>query len=132
MSRQKPSPPVLVDTGAHVESFSRTRVARRRELIEDYVELVADLLDDAGEARQADIAGRLGVSQPTVAKMLDRLIIEGFITKRRYRHQPRNRPYRRRGHRAPRQRGNPRSVSSVFLLQGRWAPLNSGRHAALW
>jgi DtxR family manganese transport transcriptional regulator len=85
MSRQKPSPPVLVDTGAHVESFSRTRVARRRELIEDYVELVADLLDDAGEARQADIAGRLGVSQPTVAKMLDRLIIKGFITKRPYR-----------------------------------------------
>ncbi len=47
--------------------------------------VLADLLDEVGEARQADIAGRLGVSQPTVAKMLDRLAAEGFTTKRPYR-----------------------------------------------
>ncbi len=76
---------VLVDTQAHVASFTRTRNARRRELVEDYVELIADLFDDAGEARQADIAQRLGVAQPTVAKMLNRLAAEGFISKRRYR-----------------------------------------------
>lgn len=75
----------LVDTEAHVESFRQTRKARRLELVEDYVELIADLLDDGGEARQIDIAQRLGVAQPTVAKMLKRLASEGFISQRPYR-----------------------------------------------
>lgn len=79
------SGPVLVDTEAHVESFRQTREARRLELVEDYVELIADLIDDAGEARQIDIAQRLGVAQPTVAKMLKRLAGEGFISQRPYR-----------------------------------------------
>jgi DtxR family manganese transport transcriptional regulator len=81
----KPAAPALVDTEAHVESFRQTRQARRLELVEDYVELIADLLDDAGEARQTDIAQRLGVAQPTVAKMLKRLAAEGYISKRPYR-----------------------------------------------
>jgi DtxR family manganese transport transcriptional regulator len=80
-----PAQPALVDTEAHVESFRQTRQARRLELVEDYVELIADLLDDAGEARQTDIAQRLGVAQPTVAKMLKRLAAEGYISKRPYR-----------------------------------------------
>jgi len=75
----------LVDTEAHVESFRQTREARRLELVEDYVELIADLIDDGGEARQIDIAQRLGVAQPTVAKMLKRLASEGFISQRPYR-----------------------------------------------
>lgn len=75
----------LVDTEAQVESFRQTREARRLELVEDYVELIADLLDDGGEARQTDIAQRLGVAQPTVAKMLKRLAAEGFISQRPYR-----------------------------------------------
>ena len=37
-------------------------------LVEDYVELIADLIEDGNEARQVDIAARLGVAQPTVAK----------------------------------------------------------------
>ncbi len=77
--------PTLVATESHVESFRHTRAARRLELLEDYVELIADLIDDAGEARQTDIAQRLGVAQPTVAKMLKRLASEGLITQRRYR-----------------------------------------------
>jgi DtxR family manganese transport transcriptional regulator len=80
-----PAQPALVDTEAHVESFRQTRQARRLELVEDYVELIADLLDDAGEARQTDIAQRLGVAQPTVAKMLKRLAADGYISKRPYR-----------------------------------------------
>lgn len=75
----------LIDTEAHVESFRHARHARRLELVEDYVELIADLIDDAGEARQTDIAQRLGVAQPTVAKMLKRLAVDGFISQRRYR-----------------------------------------------
>ncbi len=76
---------VLVDTETQVESFRKARKARRTELVEDYVELVADLIADGGEARQTDIASRLGVSQPTVAKMMKRLSDEGLITQRPYR-----------------------------------------------
>lgn len=75
----------LIDAQTHVQSFQRARRARRLELVEDYVELVADLIDDGGEARQTDIAARLGVAQPTVAKMLKRLAEENLIAQRPYR-----------------------------------------------
>ena len=68
-----------------VESYRQAREARRTELVEDYVELIADLLDEQGEARQVDLANRLGVKQPTVAKMLKRLSEEGLVTQRPYR-----------------------------------------------
>ncbi len=70
---------------AHVEGFRQARAARRSALVEDYVELIADLIDDGGEARQVDIAARLGVAQPTVAKMLKRLTEEGFVAQKPYR-----------------------------------------------
>lgn len=75
----------LVAAETHVESFQKARAARRTELVEDYVELIADLIDDGGEARQVDIAARLGVAQPTVAKMLKRLAEDGLIQQRPYR-----------------------------------------------
>lgn len=75
----------LVDAEAQMESFKQARAARRTELVEDYIELIADLIDDGGEARQVDIAARLGVAQPTVAKMLKRLAEDGLILHKRYR-----------------------------------------------
>jgi uncharacterized membrane protein len=54
------------------KTLSRRGEARRRALLEDYVQLVADLIENGNEARQVDIAARLGVAQPTVAKMLTR------------------------------------------------------------
>jgi DtxR family manganese transport transcriptional regulator len=75
----------LVAMETHVEAFRHVRAARRNELVEDYVELIADLIDDGGEARQVDIAARLGVAQPTVAKMLKRLAEEGLIQQQPYR-----------------------------------------------
>ncbi|NEU11926.1 manganese-binding transcriptional regulator MntR [Methylobacterium sp. BTF04] len=75
----------LVDADVHVESFRQAREARRLELVEDYVELIADLIGDGGEARQVDIAARLGVAQPTVAKMLKRLAEDGLVQQRPYR-----------------------------------------------
>ena len=75
----------LIDTETQVESFRQAREARRLELVEDYIELIADLIADGGEARQVDIAARLGVAQPTVAKMLKRLADEGFVSQRPYR-----------------------------------------------
>ncbi len=75
----------LVDPSIHMEGFQQVREARRQELIEDYVELISDLIRDGGEARQVDIAARIGVAQPTVAKMLKRLAAAGLIVRRPYR-----------------------------------------------
>ncbi len=69
----------LLNVEEHVEGFRQVREAHRRELIDDYVELIDDLIRDVGEARQVDMAARLGVSQPTVAKMLKRLASVGLI-----------------------------------------------------
>jgi len=69
----------------HAEAFQKSRDARRTEVMEDYVELIADLIKHSGEARQTDIAQHLGVTQPTVAKMLKRLAEENLITQRPYR-----------------------------------------------
>lgn len=69
----------------HVDGFAQVREARRSELVEDYVELIADLIIDGREARQVDIASRLGVAQPTVAKALKRLVKEGWAVQRPYR-----------------------------------------------
>lgn len=77
--------PALIDPDVQVESFRQAREARRLELVEDYVELIADLIGDGGEARQVDIAARLGVAQPTVAKMLKRLAEDGLVQQRPYR-----------------------------------------------
>lgn len=84
-TRQEEIASSLVDANRQIECFRQIRSNRRTELIEDYVELIADLIDDGGEARQVEIAQRLGVSQPTVAKMLKRLATEGLVVQRPYR-----------------------------------------------
>ncbi|KPB00060.1 manganese-binding transcriptional regulator MntR [Ahrensia marina] len=68
-----------------VHGFRQTRHNRRLELVEDYVELIADLIEKYGEARQVDIAKELGVAQPTVSKTLKRLVAEKMIIQRPYR-----------------------------------------------
>lgn len=86
MTRQKPiQRDPLPDAERHSEGFRRTREVRRTSLLEDYAELIADLIDSGGEARQVDIAARLGVSQPTVAKMLQRMVAEGLVVQKPYR-----------------------------------------------
>ena len=70
---------------ARAEAFQGVREARRSELAEDYVELIAELIHANGEARPVDIATKMGVKAPTVAKTLDRLAREGLITRAKYR-----------------------------------------------
>jgi DtxR family transcriptional regulator, manganese transport regulator len=65
--------------------FRQTRAAHRSETAEDYVELIADLIDARGEARGADIAVRLGITQATVASTVSRLQRDGLIEHRPYR-----------------------------------------------
>jgi DtxR family manganese transport transcriptional regulator len=65
--------------------FGKARTARSTSLIEDYVELIADLLAAHGEARTTDVAKRLGVAHPTAIKSIARLKREGLVTARPYR-----------------------------------------------
>ena len=75
----------LPEPKVHSEGFRQTRAALRGALVEDYLELIAALIEDGNEARQVDIAARLGVAQPTVAKMLARLTADGLVTRKPYR-----------------------------------------------
>ncbi|MFT3763331.1 MAG: manganese-binding transcriptional regulator MntR [Pseudoxanthomonas sp.] len=79
------APSALPAAEVQVQSFRQVREAHRSELVEDYVELISDLIAHDGEARQVDIAIRLGVAQPTVAKMLKRLARDGLVAQRPYR-----------------------------------------------
>ncbi len=65
--------------------FKNVRNARQKELAEDYVELIADLIDALGEARLTEIAGRMGVAHPTASKVITRLKEEGYVENRPYR-----------------------------------------------
>ena len=65
--------------------FQRTRQDHRHETAEDYVELVASLIEERGEARAVDLADRFGVSQVTVSKTIKRLVREGYLRSEPYR-----------------------------------------------
>lgn len=65
--------------------FGKARTAQTGALLEDYVELISDLLENHGEARPTDIARRLGVSHATAIKTISRLKREGLATGRPYR-----------------------------------------------
>ncbi|WP_193091431.1 manganese-binding transcriptional regulator MntR [Halomonas colorata] len=75
----------LPPVGQHTRQYETVRNAHETELIEDYVELIGDLIRHRGEARAADIANRMGVSQATVSKMIRRLNELGLVTSRPYR-----------------------------------------------
>jgi DtxR family transcriptional regulator, manganese transport regulator len=67
------------------DRFSKARSARSASMLEDYTELIADLIAANGEARTTDIARRLGVAHPTASKTIARLKREGLATARPYR-----------------------------------------------
>lgn len=66
-------------------AFRRIRKDHQAELAEDYVELIADIIEEKGTARGTDIAERLGVANPTVVKTLKRLQESGLVTQEPYR-----------------------------------------------
>ena len=65
--------------------FGKAREARSATLVEDYVELIADLIAAHGEARATEVAKRLGVTHPTALKAISRLKRDGLATSRPYR-----------------------------------------------
>ncbi len=66
-------------------SFRKVRNAHKTENTEDYLELIAELLNLKGEARIVDIALELGIAQATANKTIKRLQLQGYIKKEPYR-----------------------------------------------
>jgi DtxR family transcriptional regulator, manganese transport regulator len=75
----------LPEEPTQARRFGKTRTAQSTAVMEDYAELIADLLATGGEARPTDIARRLGVSHATAIKAIARLKREGLATARPYR-----------------------------------------------
>lgn len=70
---------------AQASRFGKARSAQSQAILEDYAELIADLIAAEGEARTTDIARRLGVSHATAVKTLSRMKREGLATSKPYR-----------------------------------------------
>ena len=85
MSSRPRSRPPLREARHQAHSFERVRAQHQRELAEDYVELIADLIDATGEARAVDLSERMGVTAATVNTTINRLIRDGLVTRERYR-----------------------------------------------
>jgi len=66
-------------------SFKKVRDAHKSENTEDYLEIIADLLNVKGEARIVDIANKLDIAQATANKTIQRLQNQGFVKKEPYR-----------------------------------------------
>jgi len=67
------------------EYLSQTRREHAHEVAEDYVEAIADLVAETGEARVVDLAKRLGVTHVTVNRTIARLQKAGYVTSQPYR-----------------------------------------------
>ena len=61
------------------ERFTRTRLDHQSERAQDYVEAILDEIDIDGRAQLTEIAKRLGVRHPTVAKALKKFSDEGLV-----------------------------------------------------
>jgi DtxR family manganese transport transcriptional regulator len=73
------------DVSALQDRFQQARAAQATALLEDYVEMIGDLIAEHGEARITDIAERMGVAHPTATKAVARLKREGLAVSRPYR-----------------------------------------------
>ncbi len=76
---------IMPQEPAQADRFGRARQARSATLLEDYAELIADLLATGGEARTVDVARRMGVAHATAVKTISRLKREGLVTALPYR-----------------------------------------------
>jgi DtxR family transcriptional regulator, manganese transport regulator len=85
LAHSKPANKDLSAAPVQARRFEQARGARALSMLEDYTELIADLIAANGEARTTDIAQRLGVAHPTASKTIARLKREGLVMSRPYR-----------------------------------------------
>ena len=72
-------------TNNSATKLDRIRRAHQSEVAEDYVEMIAELIAETGEARSVDLAARFGVTSPTVNAIIQRLQREDLVETRPYR-----------------------------------------------
>ncbi len=85
MLKAKYATMVLPTEPTQARRFDKARNAQATAILEDYAELIADLVANSGEARATEIARRLGVAHATAIKNIARLKREGLATSRPYR-----------------------------------------------
>ncbi len=78
-------PPPRRGPKQQAENLSQTRREHANEIAEDYVEAIADLVAETGEARVVDLARRLGVTHVTVIRTIGRIQKAGLVTAQPYR-----------------------------------------------
>lgn len=79
---QKPRP---AGGKRQAEYLAHTRRHHAHEIAEDYVEVIAELMQETGEARVVELARRLGVTHVTVNRTIARLQKAGYVTAQPYR-----------------------------------------------
>jgi DtxR family manganese transport transcriptional regulator len=67
------------------DQAARTRKDHSQELAQDYVEMIAELIAETGEARLTDLARGLGVTHVTANRAIKRLQRLGLVTSEPYR-----------------------------------------------
>ncbi|MXP62647.1 manganese-binding transcriptional regulator MntR [Roseomonas sp. M0104] len=80
-----PEPFEMPAEGTQAARHASARAGRASAVLEDYVELIDDLLTEEGEARPTDLARRLGVSHATAIKSIARLKALGLAYSKPYR-----------------------------------------------
>jgi DtxR family manganese transport transcriptional regulator len=80
--RLKETITVRVPVRGHSE---RARKDRAQELAQDYVEMIAELIEKKGEARLTDLARGIGVTHVTANQKIKRLQRQGLVTTQPYR-----------------------------------------------
>ena len=83
ITRRKP--PVSPVAARRAEIHCCIRHQHAHETAQDYVEAIADLIAEVGEARLVDLARRLGVSHVTANRTIARLQKAGHVTAQPYR-----------------------------------------------
>ena len=76
---------MVSDKDLNTRRFFQVRNARNTETAEDYTEMIADLINENGEARSVDLAERFGVTSPTVNSIIRRLARDGLVESKPYR-----------------------------------------------
>jgi len=64
---------------AHADTHQRVREAHSSETAEDYVEAIAEIIDEHGRCRVVDLTRRFGVSHVTVSRTIGRLARDGLV-----------------------------------------------------
>lgn len=89
MSAKPPRPKKIIRKreapAARAESFRKVRTDNAAETAQDYVEAIAELIENDGEARPTDLARMFGVSHVTVIRIVARLQRDGLLITRPYR-----------------------------------------------